>query len=144
VLSWLALRNGWNTFLLVRYEDLKQNPVQQLGRMAQFLQEAGFQQVETNSEALTRAIELSSSERMRKMELEQSGKFQQTKHSRQDKPFVRSATTGGWKQALSEMSVALIEAAWAPIMLSLGYELAQKRSADFAAISSTTPLRSPA
>lgn len=143
VLSWLALRNGWNTFLLVRYEDLKQNPVQELSRIAQFLKEAGFRQVDTSSEGLARAIELSSSERMRKMEKEQSGKFQQTKHSRQDKPFVRSATTGGWKQALSETSVAQIEAAWAPIMLSLGYELTQKQSPGCPAISSTTPLRSP-
>ena len=117
--------------------------MQELSRIAQFLQEAGFRQVDTSSEGLARAIELSSSERMRKMEKEQSGKFQQTKHRRQDKPFVRSATTGGWKQALSETSVAQIEAAWAPIMLSLGYELTQKQSPGCPAISSTTPLRSP-
>jgi hypothetical protein len=60
VLTWLALRNGWSTLLLVRYEDLKQNPQQELGRIATFLREAEFRQVDTSSEGLARAFELSS------------------------------------------------------------------------------------
>jgi len=39
-----------------------------------------------------------------------------TKQTRQDKPFVRSAKAGGWKNELSESSVAEIESAWGRLM----------------------------
>ena len=36
---------------------------------------------------------------------------------------MREAKSGGWKEQLPEASVAEIEAAWAPLMLRLGYHL---------------------
>jgi hypothetical protein len=60
---------------------------------------------------------------MRKLEKMQSHISTMTKRSRQDLPFVRSASKGGWRTDLPEPLVAQIEAAWAPLMQSLGYEL---------------------
>jgi hypothetical protein len=47
-----------------------------------------------------------------------------TRETRQDKPFVRAAKAGGWKNELPEASVAEIEGAWGGLMREIGYELA--------------------
>jgi hypothetical protein len=60
---------------------------------------------------------------MRKLEKEQAHQWKETKGTRQDKPFVRKAVSGGWRTALPKRSVAQIESAWGEIMRSLGYEL---------------------
>jgi hypothetical protein len=70
-----------------------------------------------------RAIELSSAENMRKMEREEGSKWVATTLTRQDKPLVRSATSGGWKKVLPEKTVAYIESKWGHLMQTLGYEL---------------------
>jgi hypothetical protein len=117
VSSWLGTRRGQEGFLLLRYEDLKQNPQGELARVAEFLG------IKATRERFTRAVELSSAENMRKMESAESGKWVATTLTRQDKPFVRSATSGGWKAVLPEKTVAYIEAHWGPLMQELGYEL---------------------
>jgi len=63
---------------------------------------------------------------MRSLEKAQSKEWHQSKGTRQEIPFVRSARSGGWKTALSKNAVTEIEAAWGPLMDRLGYE----RSAD--------------
>src|SRR5579864_8393908 len=60
--SWLGTRMNRPGFLLVRYEDLLQDPTRELGRMAGFLGTAA------NTEALTQAIERSSANRLRELE----------------------------------------------------------------------------
>jgi hypothetical protein len=45
-----------------------------------------------------------------------------TKNTRPDIPFVRAASSGGWKKSLPESAVAELEAAWGPVMRWLGYE----------------------
>lgn len=117
VLSWLAMRAGDPGFLLIRYEDMKNAPQDELSRLASFLG------LDSSPDALKRAIELSSAERMRQIEKEQSRKWGLTKRSRQDVPFVGKATSGGWKSALPAAVVAEIEEAWWPLMKLLGYEL---------------------
>jgi hypothetical protein len=118
VSSWLGTRKGHEGFLLLRYEDLKQNPQNELARVAEFL---GFK---ATRERFTRAVELSSAENMRKLESAESGKWVATTLTRQDKPFVRNATSGGWKAVLPEKTVAYIESRWGHLMQELGYELA--------------------
>jgi hypothetical protein len=118
--SWLATRQGKEGFLLLRYEDLKKNPQRELGRVAQFLG------IEANPERLNRAVELSSADNMRKIESKESGKWVATTLTRQDKPFVRSATSGGWKTVLPEKTVAYIETHWGHLMQELGYEFATR------------------
>lgn len=118
VSSWLATRQGREGFLLVRYEELKANTERELGHVATFLG------VDASPERLKRAIELSSAENMRKIERKESGKWVATTLTRQDKPFVRNATSGGWKTVLPEKTVAYLETHWGHLMKELGYELA--------------------
>ncbi len=125
VMSWIRMREGRDTFLLIRYEDMKDDPQRELLKIARFLQKAGFQNVATSPEKLEQAVKLSSPERMRELEKQEAKGYAQLKQTRQDKPFVRSAQAGGWKTALSEKSVARIEKDWGPIMQSLGYTLSQ-------------------
>jgi hypothetical protein len=61
---------------------------------------------------------------MRALEMKQAGNWVLTRNTRSDKPFVRGATSGGWRSALSPKAVAMIESAWGPLIRELGYELA--------------------
>jgi len=117
VTSWLSTRHGHGDFLLLRYEDLLADPKRELARIARLL---GLEPV---PERLARAAELSSADRMRKLEKEQGGKWVETRNTRQDKQFVRQGTSGGWRTVLTEESVALIEKVYGPIMKNLGYAL---------------------
>jgi len=118
VTSWLSTRQGNEGFLLLRYEDLKQDPQRALAQAAEFLG------IEPSMERLNRAVELSSAENMRKLEKQESAQWVATTLTRQDKPFVRNATSGGWKAVLPEQTVAYIEKHWGHLMRNLGYELA--------------------
>jgi len=117
VLSWVATRGNQRTFLLLRYEDMLADPQQEASRIASFLG------VDASAERVARAVELSSADRMRTLEKEQSGEWKETKNTRPDKPFVSQATAGGWKSALPEHCVADLESAWGDVMRSMGYQL---------------------
>jgi Sulfotransferase domain len=123
VLSWLLLRQDSHSFILLQYESMKQQPETELARVATFLQHCSFGAIDASHEKLQRAVELSSPERMRALEKQQASQWALTRETRSDKPFVRSATAGGWKSQLPEQSVAAIESAWGEIMQTLGYEL---------------------
>jgi hypothetical protein len=124
VLSWTALRQGTPGFLLMRYEDMKRDPARALSGVVAFLESCSFREIDASPEALQRAIELSSPERMRALEKEEARQWVLTKGTRSDKPFVRSAISGGWKAQLDPESLAAIESAWGDLMQSFGYELA--------------------
>lgn len=115
--SWLSTRQGGDSFLLVRYEDLQQDPARELSRVARFLR------LDVTPQRLKRAVDLSSAEHMREMESKQGAKWVATTRTRQDKPFVRKATSGGWKAVLPEKTVLYMEEKWGGLMQSLGYEL---------------------
>jgi estrone sulfotransferase len=117
VTSWLSTRQGNKGFLLLRYEDLKQDPQRALAQVA------GFLGIDASRERLNRAVDLSSAENMRKLEKQESAQWVATTLTRQDKPFVRNATSGGWKAVLPEQTVAYIEKSWGHLMRNLGYEL---------------------
>jgi hypothetical protein len=121
--SWLLLRHGKPGFIFLRYEDMKLQPLEELERIAALLRTLSFSSIETSNGQLQRAIELSSPERMRALEKQQANDWVLTRSTRSDKPFVRSATAGAWKQQLPEASVALLEKAWGNLMRSLGYVL---------------------
>jgi Sulfotransferase domain len=122
VTSWLSTRQGKKGFLLLRYEDLKKDPQRALAQVAEFLG------IEPSLERLNRAVELSSADNMRKLEKQESAQWVATTLTRQDKPFVRNATSGGWKAVLPEQTVAYIEKHWGHLMRNLGYELVTEGS----------------
>lgn len=115
--SWIYTRGGTPGFLLLRYEDMLADTLNQTSRLA------GFLGVTPSSSLLERAIESSAADHMRELEKTQGGQWVSTKGKRTDIPFVRGATSGAWKSKMPEHSVAEIEAAWGSIMSALGYEL---------------------
>jgi hypothetical protein len=117
VVSWTATRGGQKNFLLLRYEDMLADTQKESTKIAAFLG------LDSSPERIARAVALSSADRMRKLEKEQSRQWKETKKTRQDKPFVRKAASGGWKSILSERSVAQLESAWGEVMRSAGYKL---------------------
>jgi len=117
VASWLATRNGSKDFLLLRYEDMLENTKNELSRIAAFLE------IDSSATRTERAIELSSPERMRKLEQAESNLWQVTRHTRKDIPFVRSAKSGSWREILSSGHLVRIEGTWGSLMQSLGYDL---------------------
>ena len=123
VQSWMLLRQNHPDFLFLRYEDMKRDTMTELERIARFLHECSFPPIDASPEKLQRAIDLSSPERMRALEKEQSANWVLTRSTRPDKPFVRTAKAGGWKSALSSASVASIHDAWGRVMTMLGYDL---------------------
>ena len=120
VTSWLSTRGDRPGFVMLRYEDLIEDPARELVKVANLLG------IEPSPERLARAADLSSADRMRQLEQTQGKKWVQTRYTRQDKPFVRKAASGGWKAVLSPKSVTAIEAAWGDIMTSIGYPLSSQ------------------
>jgi len=118
VLSWMATRSGQKNFLLLKYEDMLANTQEESTKIALFLG------IDSSPERIARAVALSSAERMRTLEKEQSGQWKETRKTRHDKPFVRRATSGDWKSTLPQSCVEKVEAAWGDIMRAVGYELA--------------------
>jgi hypothetical protein len=116
--SWFYTRRGDARFLLVRYEALQSQAMDEMERIASFLG------ISTDPERLAFAIKQSSADRMRELEKKQAHLWSSTRETRKDKPFVRSAKSGGWKAELSESSIAEIESAWGGLMREMGYELA--------------------
>lgn len=117
VASWIVTRDGGPEFLLLRYEMLLTDTMAELARIADFLG------IAAGSQRLARIAELSSADRMRKLEATQSHASSLMKNGRKDVAFVRTAKSGSWRSELDESLVERIETAWGPIMQYLGYEL---------------------
>jgi hypothetical protein len=117
VTGWLATRHGTPGFLLLRYEDLMAQPIEELTKLALFLG------IEADVPRLEKVVACCSADQMRKLEVEQGHLWSSTKNTRQDVPFVREAKSGGWKSNLPESSAAEIEGAWGNLMRFLRYDL---------------------
>jgi hypothetical protein len=126
--SWMTMRQDRRTFLLLRYEDIQQDPQRELKRLVSFLVACGFPESQLANANLARVVELSSADRMRTLERKQAPRYAQLKKTRLDKPFIRSARAGGWQTVLSAKSLLAIENAWGPIMERLGYTLFSPRA----------------
>jgi len=117
VASWIVTRDNDPGFLLLHYEILVSNTVGELARIAEFLG------ISATPERLAQVAELSSVDRMRKLEATQSHASSLMKNGRKDVPFVRAAKSGNWRSELDEPMVEKIETAWSPLVRYLGYEL---------------------
>src|ERR1700722_16599471 len=78
---------------------------------------------------LTRAVELSSADRMRELEKLETGQWVATRGRRQDIPFIGVAKAGGWRTSLPASCVDKIESTWGELMTTLGYGLASNKQA---------------
>jgi hypothetical protein len=99
---------------LVRYEDLKADTA---GRLTGAMAFAGC--AVTDAE-VRRAVRFADFGRLRQQEAEQG--FREASR-RSKRPFFRLGETGAWRRVLTSSQVARIEAAHAPMMRRLGYEL---------------------
>jgi hypothetical protein len=117
VATWFYTRTNDPRFLLVRYESLQAEGLQELRRVAEFLG------IPAKDERLAFALKQSSANRMRELEKKQAHLWSSTRETRKDKPFVRVAKAGGWRTELPASSVREIEAAWATLMHEIGYEV---------------------
>lgn len=124
VASWLGTRGSAPGFMLLKYEDMVEHPEQELSRIASFLG------VEVAPQRLAQAVELSSVNHMRDLEKAESSKWNVTKNTRKDVPFVRSARVDSWKANLSREHVAMIESAWGNLMSCLGYALMTRNQSE--------------
>jgi hypothetical protein len=128
VSSWVMTRYKNPSFLLLRYEDMIQDTLRELMRIADFLN------LDSTPSRLNKVIALSSADRLRELEKQDAQIWIGTRNRRQDIPMIRAATSGGWHATLPQECVAKIEAAWGDLMSSLGFELTTIREA-------TSPVR---
>jgi hypothetical protein len=127
VATWVYTREHNPSFLLLRYEEMLRNTMAELERIATFMG------IEPEPARLQRAIDLSSADRMRKLEKLQENEWLKTlgyadrqvkkNKTRKDIPFVGKANAGGWRTIMPERSVRQIESAWGELMTKVGYEL---------------------
>jgi hypothetical protein len=117
VASWIYTRGRQKEFLLLRYEDMIKDTGSELARVARFLG------IDPDPSRLQRAVELSSADRMRKLEKLEQDQWIATKDRRKDIPFIGIAKAGGWKASMPESCVWQIESAWGELMTKVGYEL---------------------
>jgi hypothetical protein len=115
--SWLGTCRGSDSLLLLRYEDILQDPHHQLQRIAQFIP------IVANYDLLHSAVQLSEANSMRRLELRSADKWKGTRNDDKSKPFVRNAAAGGWKNVLDEDSISAIEDRWTKLMRDLNYML---------------------
>jgi Sulfotransferase domain len=127
VASWVYARGHSPTFLLLRYEEMRRNAMAELARVAKFMG------IEPEPARLQKAIDLSSADRMRKLEKLQDDEWLKTlgyvvrraqmKKKRKDIPFVGGAKAGGWRDTMPESCIHQIESVWGELMTKTGYEL---------------------
>jgi hypothetical protein len=105
---------GTSNLLLVRFEDLKRDPVAGFTRMANFLG------INPSPELIQRAVANSSVEKMREKELREPVKASVKGR------FVGDGLAQGWRTKLTPAQVRLIEQYAGPALVRLGYSLSDQ------------------
>jgi hypothetical protein len=110
IASWLnSPIAGTDNFLLVRFEDLRQNPVEGFKRMADFLG------VNVDQERVRQAVANNSLDRMKEKE-----RVEPQRVSAGD-GFVRSGSVEGWRSKLTPAQDRLVEQHAGSLLRALGY-----------------------
>jgi len=105
--SWLSTRGDSERFALVRYEDVKEDPVRELKRISRFLEKS----LPLDPQGVKLAVERSSIEELRQLEQRSPGA----------QPIVRRGVVGGWRNELPREAAAAIEDAFGDTMRKLNY-----------------------
>lgn len=109
VVSWLETSD--RAPLLVRYENLQNNPLSELARVVEFLE------LDVASNVLAAAVVATRFERLVASE-QTHGFIERLPHMDR---FFRQGIAGGWRSALTSAQVARIESDHADVMLRYGY-----------------------
>lgn len=117
--SWLdSPIAGTGNMLLVRYEDVRQDPMTWFSRMIEFLG------MDVDREKIRAAIENNSLQKMREME-----KREPVRASIKGR-FVRDGAVRGWTSRLTPAQIRLIEEHAGSALLRLGYPLSSQLSVE--------------
>jgi len=116
--SWVGARTGSPGFLVIRYEDLHRDPAGTLKDVAAHIG------VAADGARIEHVIELSSADRMRRLEKAQANDWKPTRNSRKDLSFVRKANAGNWSEELPKDLAEAIVGAWGPLMAKYRYLVA--------------------
>jgi hypothetical protein len=118
VRSWLQSPIAANgNLLVVKFEDLKQQPEAGLRRILEFLG------IAAEDSALRAALADNTVARMRQKELQSPNLITREGHH-----YIRGGLVGGWRENLSPTEVELIERQSGEMMARMGYELAATRA----------------
>ena len=106
---WAKEMQTLESVCLVRYEDLRREPIQWLTRVAEFLE------ISASADQLQEAVDYASYENMKKMESEQSfrlsgGRMKPRDKANPDSYKVRRAKVGGYRDYFSDQQVQRINA----------------------------------
>ncbi|MEY8849453.1 sulfotransferase domain-containing protein [Psychroserpens sp. XS_ASV72] len=113
--SWMGSCKDSDKFLLVRYEDLKEDTSKHLRNILNFMN------IDYTEEKLSCAIEKSSFKKMRANEIENKKQIKALKNSRQNMHFVRKGETNEWMKTLSQENQNKICEAFESTLKDLGY-----------------------
>lgn len=114
VRGWVDSR-GDEDFLLVRYEDLVQQPQAEIRRISAFCR------LDATDEIVRLALDAASPERMRRKESEQASKSRALAFRASAVPFVGPARVGAGREQLDEDLVRLLDSKLGEAMRLLGY-----------------------
>jgi hypothetical protein len=124
--SWLdSPIAGTRDFLLVHYEDIRQDPLPGFTRIVEFLG------VDAGRDRIQRAIANNALEQMKEKE-----RAEPQRVSAKDR-FVRNGSVHGWRSKLSPEQVHLIEQYAGSALVRLGYPLASSSGADRQCVADT-------
>jgi hypothetical protein len=115
--SWRENVESWTkphkSIVVVRYEDLLENPKSEFGRIVKFLK------MDASDERIDRAIEDSAFDKLKAAE-QQTGFVE---YPTEGKSFFRSGRAGEWRERLTEEQVARIVRSNGALMKRFGYWL---------------------
>jgi hypothetical protein len=118
VTSWIENKNKIEKgFLLVKYEDLKQNTFEKLKDIADFLS------LQRDDTEINSTIAWASFENMRRIEVEQQSEVKRFKNSDHSIPFVRQGKSGSWKNTLTDKQKQICKKRFGKLLNELGYEI---------------------
>tara|TARA_B100000989_G_scaffold29020_1_gene18647 strand:+ start:994 stop:1827 length:834 start_codon:yes stop_codon:yes gene_type:complete len=117
--NWSGHYNSWKNFklketILVRYEDMVNNPNLTFLKVLNYLKK--INKIEIDKKKMTHAIEETSFENLKKLEINEGFKVNPSK-----KPFFRKGRVGDWKEILTKTQAQKIEEAFKTEMIELGY-----------------------
>ena len=117
--SWSSHYNSWKNYksketLLVKYEDMVNKSSSTFLKVLNYLKK--ITKIKINHNKLNRAIDETSFENLKNLEIKEGFKVNPSK-----KPFFRKGKVGDWKEKLNKDQTQKIEKAFKAEMIELGY-----------------------